>query len=201
MDRGDGGYRPETGCAAQADVRGDSLLATAPPAERWLLIESHAPWPRQALTALHRGPAETARQVGRPGLAEVVGRMCRELGIRPVLVRRYGRVDRTRGRRWGLVDCRPGREVVRWGPLLQPPLANPPRIYQRPHLRRRVSTPRHRQRPADLRGLLPHPDPPLRTPHPDHHLIRPLLRGRPDQSIRSGHLQARSIGRSVRWAA
>ncbi|WP_371406315.1 sucrase ferredoxin [Kribbella sp. NBC_00662] len=39
------------------------------------------------------------------------------MGIRPVLVRRYGRVDRTRSRQWGLVDCRPGHEEIRWGPL------------------------------------------------------------------------------------
>ncbi|MEV4266310.1 sucrase ferredoxin [Kribbella sp. NPDC049584] len=105
MDDGDARYRPETGCAARADLRHDSLTATAPPAQRWLLIESHTPWPRQALSALEHS------------LADVVARLSRELGIRPVLVRRYGRVDRTRGRRWGMVDCRPGREEVRWGPL------------------------------------------------------------------------------------
>ncbi|MFF0338941.1 sucrase ferredoxin [Kribbella sp. NPDC004875] len=104
MDPGDVRYRPETGCAAQADLRHDSLIATAPPAERWLLIETHGPWPRQALTSL--------RSVG-----DVVTRRCRELGIRPVLVRRPGRVDRTRPRRWALVDCRPGRELARWGDL------------------------------------------------------------------------------------
>ncbi|HEY3562414.1 MAG TPA: sucrase ferredoxin [Kribbella sp.] len=107
MDRGDVRYRPETGCAAQAELRHDSLTATAPPAERWLLIESYTPWPRQALTSLQPGPR----------LGEVVSRRCRESGIRPVLVRRYGRVDRTRARRWGLVDCRSGREAVRWGEL------------------------------------------------------------------------------------
>lgn len=97
-------YRPESGCAAQADRRHDSLTATAPPAERWLLIESHTPWPRQALTSL-------------PALGDEVARRCRALGIRPVLIRRYGRVDRTQPRRWGLVDARPGREAVRWGDL------------------------------------------------------------------------------------
>ncbi|HWD83477.1 MAG TPA: sucrase ferredoxin [Kribbella sp.] len=97
-------YRPETGCAALADLRHDSLTATAPPAERWLLIESRAPWPRQALTSL-------------ASLGDEVARRCRTLGIRPVLIRRYGRVDRTLTRRWGLVDSRPGREAVRWGEL------------------------------------------------------------------------------------
>ncbi|HET6740591.1 MAG TPA: sucrase ferredoxin, partial [Kribbella sp.] len=103
MDRGDVRYRPETGCAAQADLRHDSLTATAPPAARWLLIESNAPWPRQALAGL--------------ALGDVLTRRCRELGIRPVLIRRYGRADRTTPRRWGMVDCRPGREAVRWGEL------------------------------------------------------------------------------------
>lgn len=112
MDHGDSRYRPETGCAAQADLRRDSLFATAPPAQRWLLIESQTPWPRQALTALRSRGAEAG-----VGLGDVVGRLCRDMGIRPVLVRRYGRVDRTRSRRWGLVDCRPGREEIRWGPL------------------------------------------------------------------------------------
>ncbi|TCC43685.1 sucrase ferredoxin [Kribbella sindirgiensis] len=110
MDLGDVRYRPETGCAAQADLRHDSLTATAPPAERWLLIESHTPWPRQALTALQRSSSDL-------GLGDVVARRCRELGIRPVLIRRFGRVDRTGPRRWGLVDCRPGHELVRWGDL------------------------------------------------------------------------------------
>lgn len=105
MGGGEGRYRPENGCAVQADLRRDSLIATAPPAERWLLIESYSAWPRQALTSLG---AE---------LGEAVSRTCRHLGIRPVLVRRYGRVDRSRGRRWGMVDCGPGRELARWGQL------------------------------------------------------------------------------------
>ncbi|MGW6282128.1 sucrase ferredoxin [Kribbella sp. NPDC055071] len=97
-------YRPETGCAALAELRGDSLVATAPPAARWLLIESHLAWPRNALASL-----------GEPGVE--VARVCGELGTRPVVVRRFGRVDRSAGRRWGLVDCRPGQESVRWGEL------------------------------------------------------------------------------------
>ncbi|TDW89888.1 hypothetical protein EV137_3688 [Kribbella pratensis] len=110
MDLGDIRYRPETGCAAQADLRHDSLTATAPPAERWLLIESRSAWPRQALTSLRNSSSGAE-------LGDVVARRCRELSIRPVLIRRYGRVDRTGPRRWGLVDCRPGRELVRWGDL------------------------------------------------------------------------------------
>ncbi|TCC11961.1 sucrase ferredoxin [Kribbella soli] len=110
MDSGDVRYRPETGCAALADLRHDSLTATAPPAERWLLIESRSAWPRQALTSLRNSSSGAE-------LGDVVARRCRELRIRPVLIRRYGRVDLTVPRRWGLVDCRPGRELVRWGAL------------------------------------------------------------------------------------
>ena len=106
-------YRPETGCAALADLRGDSLIATAPPAGRWLLIESRNAWPRNALTALRRShPTDQADELG-----VEVARMCRQLGYRPVLVRRHGRVRPGVPRRWGLVDCRPGRESVRWGEL------------------------------------------------------------------------------------
>ncbi|GAA1710401.1 hypothetical protein GCM10009745_68010 [Kribbella yunnanensis] len=95
-------YRSETGCAAMALQRGDSLMATAPPADRWLLIESRTPWPPQALTALpHVGPE--------------VARRCADLGYRPVLIRRHGRADQAVVRRYALVDCRPGHESIRWG--------------------------------------------------------------------------------------
>ncbi|TCO24948.1 hypothetical protein EV652_108485 [Kribbella steppae] len=120
-------YRAETGCAALADGRGDSLVATAPPAERWLLIESRAPWSRNALTSLRHSSPEPRPGSAEPGgpaedpsaenLGAEVARRCAQLGYRPVLIRRYGRIDRSVPRRWGLVDCRPGRESVRWGVL------------------------------------------------------------------------------------
>ncbi|TDD23319.1 sucrase ferredoxin [Kribbella turkmenica] len=103
-------YRVETGCAALADRRGDSLVATAPPAERWLLIESPTPWPRIALASLQSSS-------GGEELGAEVERRCRELGYRPVLIRRFGRIDRAAPRRWALVDSRPGQESVRWGQL------------------------------------------------------------------------------------
>ncbi len=84
MDLGDVRYRPETGCAAQADLRGDALMASAPPAERWLLIESRSAWPRQALTSLQDSSSGVE-------LGDAIARRCRELRIRPVLIRRYGR--------------------------------------------------------------------------------------------------------------
>jgi hypothetical protein len=118
-------YRVETGCAALSDQRGDSLVATAPPAERWLLIESRTAWPHNALTALRtdRSSAGGSLAVGdectsaRGELGVEVARRCRQLGYRPAVIKRYGRVDRSIPRRWAVVDCRPGRESIRWGVL------------------------------------------------------------------------------------
>ena len=88
------------------------MVATAPPAERWLLIECRTAWPRSALHALRdaSGPA-----VGR--LAAEVARRCARLGYRPALIRRYGRADQSVPRQWALVDSRPGHESIRWGDL------------------------------------------------------------------------------------
>lgn len=99
-----GDRRTESGCAGAAWARGDSLVATAPPAQRWLLIECREPWPRDALAA----PGEIAAEVGR---------RCAELRCRPVLIRRFGRVDREQPQRWAMVDSRPGHESARWGEL------------------------------------------------------------------------------------
>ncbi|WP_328331998.1 hypothetical protein OHA70_12885 [Kribbella sp. NBC_00382] len=106
-------------CAAAAETRGDSLVATALPATRWLLIEHRAAWPRQALTALTSTPvAELAGEAGPVvDLPAQVGRLCAAAGIRPVLIRRHGRQDRSTPRRWALVDSRPGQESVHWGDL------------------------------------------------------------------------------------
>jgi hypothetical protein len=135
-------------------------MASAPPAERWLLIESHTPWPRDALTTLYRPahpaphpptPAEESvapqtspagarakaaspqlpsgdgtrvepdAQQALPALGESLAlevlRLCGAAHVRPVLIRRPGRVDRTAPRRWALVDSRPGQETIRWGEL------------------------------------------------------------------------------------
>ena len=92
-------------CADAAELRGDLLIASAPPAERWLLIESRVPWPRIALNALGSD------------LGEEITRLCRSAGIRPVLIRRHGRIDQTVPRRWALIDSRPGHESIHWGDL------------------------------------------------------------------------------------
>jgi hypothetical protein len=45
-------YVPHLGCAARAERRGDSMVASAPPAQRWLLIEYRGAWPRVAADVL-----------------------------------------------------------------------------------------------------------------------------------------------------
>lgn len=99
-----GRFAPHLGCAARAERRGDSMVASAPPARRWLLIEYRGAWPRVAADVLG-------------DLAPQITALCAERRCRPVLIRRHGRYDRTAPRRWGLVDARPGRESVRWGQL------------------------------------------------------------------------------------
>jgi len=106
-------YRPETGCAATAERRGDVLAASAPPAERWLLIECREAWPRDALAALRWSPGTAVRH----SLGAEVAQRCAELKCRPALIRRYGRTDQALPRRWALVDSRPGQESLRWGEL------------------------------------------------------------------------------------
>jgi hypothetical protein len=124
-------YQPDSGCAASAERRGDVLVASAPPAERWLLIECREPWPRDALTALRRRPQARDHQSGvrdlsggaavandwADDLATEVSRFCGALRCRPALIRRYGRLDRSVPRRWAMVDSRLGHESVRWGEL------------------------------------------------------------------------------------
>jgi hypothetical protein len=119
-------YQPDSGCAASAERRGDVLAASAPPAERWLLIECRRPWPQDALAALHRRPEARAHQSGvrhlsggdaADDLATEVSRFCAALRCRPALIRRYGRIDRAVPRRWAMVDSSLGDQSVRWGEM------------------------------------------------------------------------------------
>ncbi|WP_324277389.1 hypothetical protein [Blastococcus brunescens] len=53
------GRLDDTRCSVRALTRGDSPMATASPAQRWLLIEQPGPWGRDALTG-SRFDAEVA---------------------------------------------------------------------------------------------------------------------------------------------
>ena len=91
-------------CSVQALARGDSPVATAPPAQRWLLVEQPGPWGREALLQ-SRFDATVA-----PALAA----RARAENVRLLMIRRPdGRLSET-GSRWAVVDARPGCERLTW---------------------------------------------------------------------------------------
>jgi hypothetical protein len=90
-------------CSFAAEAAGDPLEGTAPPGDRWLLVEHPGPWPPEALAAL---PATVAAALS-AWAARAAGRV--------LLVRRPGRAPSAQVRRWFRVDARPGRESVRNG--------------------------------------------------------------------------------------
>jgi hypothetical protein len=92
-------------CSFASEQRGDPFVGTAAPAVGLLLIEQPGPWGRQALLESRLDPA----------IGEVVGSRAVSRGLRPLLIRRPGRGATSVTRRWAVVDCRPGREVIRWG--------------------------------------------------------------------------------------
>ena len=91
-------------CSVQARVRGDSLVATASLAQRWVLIEQPGPWGSDALVQ-SRFDAEVAPLLARRSRAE---------NVRLLLVRRPGERLSDSGRRWAYVDSRPGHEGLWW---------------------------------------------------------------------------------------
>ena len=98
------GRLDETRCSVRALARGDSPVATAPPAQRWLLIEQPGPWGRDALSE-SRFDADVVPALARRSRAE---------NVRLLLVRRPGDRLADSGRRWAYVDSRPGREGLWW---------------------------------------------------------------------------------------
>lgn len=91
-------------CSVQALLRGDSGVATAPPARRWLLVEQPGPWGRDALLESRFDRRVASRLSAR----------ARELGMRVQLVRRAGDRLSDSGRRWAVADTTPGVETVWW---------------------------------------------------------------------------------------
>lgn len=79
------------------------MIGTAPPGERWVLIEREGPWPSRAL------------EVFDPYDAHALGQKAEALNARISLIRRPRRHPRTPGPfRWAIADIRPGHEGVRW---------------------------------------------------------------------------------------
>jgi hypothetical protein len=91
-------------CSVQALARGDAVIASAPPARRWLLIEQPGPWGAEALLESHFDRAVAPRLAAR----------ARAESVRLLLVRRPGNRRTDAGRRWAYADGRPGREGVWW---------------------------------------------------------------------------------------
>ncbi|WP_410667757.1 sucrase ferredoxin [Amycolatopsis sp. cmx-4-68] len=99
---------PVTGrprCADLADAAGDAREGTAPPADRWLLVEDPGPWERTALAGI--GPDALA----------ALSHWAADTRGRIVLIRRPGRrtAREDAPRRWFRVDARPGHEEIRTG--------------------------------------------------------------------------------------
>jgi hypothetical protein len=89
-------------CSVQALLRGDSPVATAPPARRWLLVEQPGPWGRDALLESRFDRRVASRLAAR----------ARELEVRVQLIRRSGERLSDSGRRWAFVDT--SRETLWW---------------------------------------------------------------------------------------
>ena len=98
------GRLDESRCSVQALGRGDSAVATAAPAQRWVLIEQPGPWGRDALQESRFDPA----------VAPLLARRSRAENVRLLLVRRPGGRLADSGRRWAYADSRPGREGLWW---------------------------------------------------------------------------------------
>ncbi|HEY3260584.1 MAG TPA: sucrase ferredoxin [Pseudonocardiaceae bacterium] len=93
-------------CATAAELAGDPLEATAPPADLWLLVEHAGPWGRHAIT-------ESKLQ---PSAAIALAAWTTASRARVALIRRPGAAHRNRkSGRWYLADARPGREGIRSG--------------------------------------------------------------------------------------
>ncbi|MEI4271018.1 sucrase ferredoxin [Klenkia sp. LSe6-5] len=90
------GRLDEGRCSVQALLAGDSPIATAPPARRWLLVEQPGPWGRDALLQSRFDPV----------VAPLLAQRAREAGLRIQMVRRPGGRLADAGGRWAVADVR-----------------------------------------------------------------------------------------------
>ena len=98
------GRLDDSRCSVRALARGDAAVATAPPAQRWLLIEQPGPWGREALLE-SRFDAAVAPELAARARAE---------HVRLLLIRRPGGRLADSDSRWAYADCRAGREGLWW---------------------------------------------------------------------------------------
>jgi hypothetical protein len=98
------GRLDESRCSVRALARGDSPVATAPPAQRWVLIEQPGPWGREALLESRFDAA----------VAPLLAARARAEHVRLLLVRRPGGRLVDSDHRWAYADARPGSEGLWW---------------------------------------------------------------------------------------
>ena len=98
------GRLDDSRCSVRALARGDYPVATAPPAQRWLLIEQPGPWGREALLE-SRFDAAVAPELAARARAEQV---------RLLLIRRPGGRPADSESRWAYADGRAGRAGLWW---------------------------------------------------------------------------------------
>lgn len=98
------GRLDDSRCSVRARLRGDSPVATAPPAQRWLLIEQPGPWGRDALFESRFDAA----------VAPLLAVRARAEHVRVLLVRRPGGRLADSDRRWAYADARPGSAGLWW---------------------------------------------------------------------------------------
>ncbi|WP_092804861.1 sucrase ferredoxin [Klenkia marina] len=96
------GRLDEGRCSVRALAAGDSPVATAPPARRWLLVEQPGPWGRDALLQSRFDAV----------VAPLLAQRAREAGLRIQMVRRPGERLADAGGRWAVADVR--EAWVRW---------------------------------------------------------------------------------------
>lgn len=93
-------------CSVAADLAADARVGTAPPADRWFLVEHAGPWGR-------RGFAESGLA---PAAVVALSAWAVATGGRVLLIRPHAhRPGPEKPRRWFRVDSRPGHEAVRTG--------------------------------------------------------------------------------------
>jgi hypothetical protein len=98
------GRLDDSRCSVRALTRGDSPVATAAPAQRWVLIEQPGPWGREALAESRFDQT----------VAPLLARRSRAESVRLLLIRRPGGRLADTGSRWAYADSRPGREGLWW---------------------------------------------------------------------------------------
>lgn len=98
------GRLDDSRCSVRALARGDAAVSTAPPAQRWLLIEQPGPWGREALLQ-SRFDAAVAPELAARARAE---------HVRLLLIRRPGGRLADSDSRWAYADGRAGRQGLWW---------------------------------------------------------------------------------------